>query len=95
MSKCLKKILIKGVIAVIIILLITAVSTSILPHFVNDAAMNQFSNDPADFTIWMLVSNIQNYIHVAIPMIALAFVISVWKDIYKEYKEYKNKNEDC
>lgn len=94
MNKCLKKILIKGAIAVILILLITAISTSILPHFVNDAAMNQFSNDPADFTIWMFVSNIQNYVPVVIALIGIVFGISIWKDIFKEYKEFK-KNEDC
>ena len=82
-----KKIGFKVVIALVITIILSFISSSLMPTFGNDVALGQLQNEDYYFVAMQAWHNIQNWLSVITGIIWLVTAIFIIKDIYQKIKE--------
>lgn len=89
-----RKIIVKIVIAILLTIAISFISTSLMPVLGNDVAINQLENDDAYFIAMNTWHQINNYLNWGIALIWLGITVSITVDIYKIIKTRMEKTDD-
>ena len=82
-----KKIGFKVIVALVITIILSFVSSSLMPTFGNDVALGQLQNEDYYFVAMQAWHNTQNWLSAITGIIWLVTAIFIIKDIYQKMKE--------